>query len=121
MSERTIGWGMNRRRQATVILRFCAYELEEFDRIIQSNWGIFPRSSVVNAALNELINYAIPEDFEMCRKLKVNLLIDRNKLSKLDECAEFYRVNRSDLIRLAIRRFSAKHAGEIVTLPPPPD
>ena len=87
------------------------------DRLIQSNWGIFQRSIVVNAAIDELIHSAAREDLEMCRKRKVNFAIGRRKIAKLDELAKLYGVNRSDLIRFAIRRFSQRFAGEIVELP----
>jgi hypothetical protein len=45
----------------------------------------------------------------MCRKRKVNLLIDPSKLDKLNEYAKSYGVRRSDLLRLAIRNFELKH------------
>ena len=51
----------------------------------------------------------------MCKKRKVNLLIDREKLRKLNEYARSHGVNRADLIRFTIRKVIPMFAeGEIV-------
>ena len=103
------------RRQRSVVLRFCAYELEELDQLIQSNWGPMPRGSVINEALGYFLHSPSSKDLEMCRKRKVNILIDRDKLRKLNEYAQSHRVNRADLIRFAIHKFIPMFAkGEIV-------
>ena len=103
------------RRQASVVLRFCEYELEELDQLINSNWWPMPRGSVINEALGYFLNSACRKDLEMCRKRKVNILIDREKFDKLNEYTRTHEVNRADLIRFAIRKIVPMFAkGEIV-------
>ena len=103
------------RRQASVVLRFCEYELEELDQLIKSNWWPMPRGSVINEALGYFLNSACRKDLEMCSKRKVNILIDREKFDKLNEYTRTHEVNRADLIRFAIRKIVPMFAkGEIV-------
>jgi hypothetical protein len=87
----------------SIVLRFPVYEVEALQELIQSNWGIFPRSSVVNEAIGHFLHTASAMDWEGCKKRKVNLLIAREKLRKLTKCAQYYGVNRADVIRYVIR------------------
>jgi hypothetical protein len=75
-----------------------------------SNWGILPRSSVVNEAIGYFLNTANPKDLRSCKKRKVNLLIDREKLDKLNKYAKSYGVNRGGIIRFAIRNVIPRFA-----------
>lgn len=93
----------------SVVLRFCAGEINGLDELIQ---GMLPRSSVINIALEEFINTATSKDFEECRKRKVNLVINRKNLNKLTQYSSTYNINRTDLIRAAIRTFISKHTSE---------
>jgi hypothetical protein len=100
-----LGWAaLTNPRKPSVILRFCEHELEELDRLVHY-YGGFPRSSIVNIALETFLNHAKESDIQSCRKRKVNLVIDRRKFEKLTEYAKTYGVHRTDLIRLAIRNF----------------
>jgi metal-responsive CopG/Arc/MetJ family transcriptional regulator len=100
---------MGKRRTVSAILRFCSYELEELDSLVNAYGGL-PRSSLVNIALNELLYSPKEDDFKMCRKHRVNLAIRPEKLSQLTQYAKAYSVHRTDLIRLAIRNFKQKYS-----------
>ena len=101
----TPSWAaMTNPRKPSVILRFCEHELEELDRLVHF-YGGFPRSSIVNIALETFLYHARESDIQSCRKRKVNLVIDRGKFEKLTQYAKTYGVHRTDLIRLAIRNF----------------
>ena len=102
---------MGKRRTVSVILRFCSYELEELDNLVNAYGGL-SRSSLVNIALNEFLYSPKDEDFQMCRKHRVNLAIRPEKLSKLTQYAKAYGVHRTDLIRLAIRNFKQKYSNQ---------
>ena len=102
-------------RQASVVLRFCEYELEELDQLINSNWGPMPRGSVINEAIGYFLGSASIKDLARCSKRKVNILVDREKFDKLNECAQAHGLNRADLIRFAIHKIILMFAeGEIV-------
>ena len=105
---------MGRRRRVSVILRFCRYELEELDRLVRAYGGL-PRSSLVNIALDEFLHSPKEQDFQMCKKHKVNLALRPEKLSKLTQYAKAYGVHRTDLIRLAIRNFKQKYSTQDIT------
>ena len=92
----------------SVVVRFRVEELDELNRLVHA-YGIVPRSSIVNIAIEQFLPAATRKDFEMCRKPKVNLLIDRHLLDQLSEKARTYGVHRTDLIKLAIRRFTLKY------------
>ncbi len=99
----------------SVVLRFSVYEVEELDQLIWNNWWIFPRGRVINEALAYLLHHATNEDFEKCRKRRVNILIDPDRFSKLNECARSHGLKRSDLIRYAIHKVVPMYAsGEVV-------
>jgi metal-responsive CopG/Arc/MetJ family transcriptional regulator len=98
---------MGRRRRVSVVMRFCRYELEELDRLVQG-YGL-PRSSLVNIALDEFLHSPKEQDFKMCTKRKVNLALRPEKLSKLTQYSKAYGVHRTDLIQLAIRNFKQKY------------
>ena len=104
---------MGRRRRVSVILRFCRYELEELDRLVHEY--SLPRSSLVNIALDEFLHSPKEQDFQMCKKHKVNLALRPEKLSKLTQYAKAYGVHRTDLIRLAIRNFQQKYSIQDIT------
>ena len=88
--------------------------MEELDQVIRSNWWPMPRGSVINEALGYFLHSPSSKDLEMCKKRKVNLLIDREKLRKLNEYARSHGVNRADLIRFTIRKVIPMFAEEIV-------
>jgi hypothetical protein len=99
----------------SVVLRFSAYEVEELDELIQSNWGHFPRSSVLNSALEYFLQTHSTTDLKACEKRKVNFLIGRKRLERLDQCALSHHVNRADLIRFTIHKIIPLFAeGKIV-------
>lgn len=100
---------MGKRRTVNVILRFCTYELEELDSLVNAYGGL-PRSTLVNIALDEFLYSPKEQDFEMCRKHRVNLAIRPEKLSRLTHYAKAYSVHRTDLIHLAIRNFEQKYS-----------
>ena len=104
-----VGLRMSKRRTINVILRFCSYELEELDNLVNAYGGL-PRSSLVNIALNEFLHSPKEQDFKMCRKYRVNLAIGPEKLSKLTQYAKAYGVHRTDIIHLAIRNFKQKYS-----------
>ena len=89
-------------------MRFCEYELEEMNKITES-YGGFPRSGIVSIALNHLIGSEDESVFRKCRKHKVKLAISESLLAKLNETARTHSVQRTDLIRLAIRNFKLKY------------
>ena len=97
-----------------MILRFCSYELEELDGLVDAYGGL-PRSSLVNIALEEFLHWHKEQDFQMCRKHKINLAVRPEKLSKLTQCAKEHGVHRTDLIRLAIRNFKQKYSTQDTT------
>ena len=99
---------MGRRRRVSVILRFCEYELEELDGLVHAYGGL-PRSSLVNIAIEEFLHSPKEQDFQMCRKRKVNLALRPKRVNELTQCAKAYKVHRTDLIRLAIRNFKQKY------------
>lgn len=94
-----------------VTLRFCEYELEEMKNLLDP-YGIFPRSSMVNIALEHLFGSKNDSVFRKCKKHKVKLTIDEPLLAKLNETAKTYSVQRTDLIRLAIHNFKLKYGTE---------
>jgi metal-responsive CopG/Arc/MetJ family transcriptional regulator len=102
------GFGMGGRRRLSVILRFCEYDLEELDSLVRA-YGGFPRSSLVNIAIEEFLHSPRERDFQVCKKRKINLALRPDMLSKLDEYAKTYGVHRTDLIRLAIHNFKQKY------------
>jgi hypothetical protein len=106
---RQVGLRMGKRRTINVILRFCSYELEELDNLVNAYGGL-PRSSLVNIALDEFLYSPKEQDFKMCRKHRVNLAIRPDKLSNLAQYAKAYGVRRTDLIHLAIRNFKQKYS-----------
>jgi len=89
-------------------LRFCEYELEEMNNIVKS-YGGFPRSSIVSIALEHLLGSKDESVFRKCRKHKVKLAINERLLVELNETARTYSVQRTDLIRFAIRNFRLKY------------
>jgi hypothetical protein len=91
-----------------VRLRFCEYELEEMNSLVEYYGGL-PRSSIVNIALEELFGSKDEFVFRKCKKHKVKLAIDEPLLLKLNETAKIYSVQRTDLIRLAMRNFKLKY------------
>jgi metal-responsive CopG/Arc/MetJ family transcriptional regulator len=96
-------------RKPGVIVRFSKRELGELNQIVRA-YGIVPRSSIVNIAIEEFLHSATQQDYEMCEKRKVNLVIDPHLLAALTEHAKAYGVRRTDLIRQAIRYFTPKYA-----------
>lgn len=80
---------MTNPRKPSVILRFCEYELEEIDRLVRTYGGL-PRSSIVNIALETFLHSAKESDFQKCKKRKVSLVIDPDKLNRLTQHAKTY-------------------------------
>lgn len=97
------------KNSVAVILRFLKYELEELDALVR-DYAALPRSSLVNISLSEFLHSPTEQDFQMCKKTKVNLALDRGMLSRLSHYAKTNGVHRTDLIHLAIRRFKQKYA-----------
>jgi metal-responsive CopG/Arc/MetJ family transcriptional regulator len=99
-------------RKPAVIVRFCKRELDELNEIVQAYGAVIPRSSIVNIAIKQFLHSASEQDFEMCKKRKVNLVIDQDLLLTLTERAKAYGVRRTDLIRQAIRYLTLKYGAE---------
>jgi len=59
-----VGLRMSKRRTINVILRFCSYELEELDNLVNAYGGL-PRSSLVNIALNEFLHSPKEQDLDV--------------------------------------------------------
>ena len=96
---------MTKARKPSVVMRFCEYELEDLDHLA---FG-YSRSTIVNIALEYFLCSAEESHFYLSRKRRVNLIIRRNMMKKLTEFAQSSGVNRTDLIRLAIRNFKLKY------------
>jgi hypothetical protein len=79
---------------------------------IVKSYGGFPRSSMVSIALEHLFGSRDESVFRKCRKHKVKLAINEPLLVKLNETARTYSVQRTDLIRLAIRNFKLEYASQ---------
>jgi metal-responsive CopG/Arc/MetJ family transcriptional regulator len=99
-------------RKPAVIVRFCRRELDELNEIVQAYGTMMPRSSIVNMAIERFLHSASEQDYEMCKKRKVNLLIDRHLLVRLTEHAKAHGVRRTDLIRQAIRYFTLRYGAQ---------
>jgi hypothetical protein len=93
-----------------ITIRFSEYELEEMKDLVDcyGGYGFFPRSSMVNIALEHLFASANDSVFRKCKKHKTKLAIDPSLLAKLNETAETYQVQRTDLIRLSIQRLQSE-------------
>lgn len=103
------------RRQFSLVLTFRTYEVEELDELIQMNWGEFPRGRVINEAVAYLLHHATDEDFRKCKIRRVNVLMDPDRFSKLNECAKAHGLKRTDLIRYAIHKVVPMYAsGEVL-------
>jgi hypothetical protein len=87
-----VGLHVSRRRRRSVILRLCEYELEEFDSLVRTYGGV-PRSTLVNIALEEFLDSAKEQDFQVCKKHKVNLALRHDKLNELTQLARTYEVH----------------------------
>ena len=98
--------GLTNPPKPKVTLRFSEHELEEMTRLLDSYGGkkFFPRSSMVNIALEHLFGSKDDSVFRKCKKHKIKLAIDPPLLIKLNETAKTYSVQRIELIRLAIQR-----------------
>ena len=95
------GWVVGvgrRRRRVSVILRFCKYELDELDHLVQEYGGL-PQSSLVNIAIEEFLHPPKEQHFQMCTKRKVNLALRPKAVNELSQYAKTYKVHRTDLIR----------------------
>jgi metal-responsive CopG/Arc/MetJ family transcriptional regulator len=103
---------MGRLRRVSAIVRFCKYELEELDELVQE-YGGFPRSSLVNIAIQEFL-HSPKQNFQKCTKRKVNLALRIKTVEELSNCAKTYKVHRTDLIRLAIRNLIRKYGTQEV-------
>jgi len=93
-----------------ITVRLSEYELQEFKDLVDSygGYGFFPRSSMVNIALEHLFASEDDSVFKKCRKHKTKLAIDPPLLTKLNETAKTYSVQRTELIRLAMRRLQSE-------------
>ncbi len=99
-------------RKVSVVLRFCRYDVEELDQLIKSNWGPLPRSLVINEAVGHFLYHANGQQLEMCKKRRVNIILNRKRLDQLNEFAELHGLNRADIIRYAIRKVVPMFADE---------
>ena len=114
------GWVVRvgrRRRRVSVILRFCKYELDELDGLVQAYGGL-PRSSLVNIAIEEFLHPPKEQNFQMCTKRKVNLALRLKAVNELSQYAKTHKVHRTDLIHLAIRNLIRKYTIQDVTQKP---
>ena len=100
---------MTNPRKPGIVVRLSKRELDELNRTVEAYGPFMPRSSAVNIALEEFLYYATEQDYEMCKKQRVNLVIDSHLLVALTEHAKAHGVLRTDLIRLAIRNLTLKY------------